>query len=40
MKKLKNCIDYGNNYILVFDPMNLDRSISREIYKYLKQLYK
>mgnify|MGYP007069246464 CR=1 FL=1 len=37
MKKLKNCIDYGNSYIVVFDPANLDRMPSREIFKHLKK---
>jgi hypothetical protein len=40
MKKLTNCINYGSNYILVFDPMNLDRAPSREIFKYFKMLIK
>lgn len=29
MRKLKNCVDYGSGYLLVFDAMNLDRNISR-----------
>lgn len=40
MKKLKNCIDYGSSYMLMFDPMNFDRTHSREIFKFLRKCLK
>ena len=40
MKKLKNCIDYGSPYMLMFDPMNFDRTVSRDIFKFIRKCMK